>query len=157
MASTIVTPDQDAIVSEIHIAAPPERVFQALIDPKQVRQWWTGDQCPIESFAMEAKAGGRWHYETKQGTYEVNGVTKFHCDGEVLEYDPPRRLAYSWFANWQDDPKARTVVRWELTPKAGGTQVKMTHSGLAKLPIARKDYSGGWPGLIAQLKSFLEK
>ncbi len=113
--------------------------------------------CPIESFAMEAKAGGRWHYETKQGTYEVNGVTKFHCDGEVLEYDPPRRLAYSWFANWQDDPKARTVVRWELTPKAGGTQVKMTHSGLAKLPIARKDYSGGWPGLIAQLKSFLEK
>jgi len=24
MASTFVTPDQDAIVSEIHIAAPPE-------------------------------------------------------------------------------------------------------------------------------------
>jgi len=36
MASTIITPDQDAVVSEIHIAAPPDRVFQALIDPKQV-------------------------------------------------------------------------------------------------------------------------
>ena len=42
MASTIVTANQDAIVSEIHIAAPPERVFQALIDPKQVSQMVDG-------------------------------------------------------------------------------------------------------------------
>jgi uncharacterized protein YndB with AHSA1/START domain len=157
MPSTIVTPKQDAIVSEIHIAAPPERVFQALIDPKQVTQWWTGAECPIESFAMEPRRGGRWHYDSKKGTVSVNGVTKFHCDGEVLEYDPPRLLAYSWFANWQDDPKRRTVVRWELTPRANGTQVKMTHSGLADLPIARKDYTGGWPGLIEQLKTYVEK
>jgi uncharacterized protein YndB with AHSA1/START domain len=157
MASTIVTPDQDAIVSEIHIAAPPERVFQALIDPKQVTQWWTGAECPIESFALEAKRGGRWHYDSKEGTVSVNGVTKFHCDGEVLEYDPPRLLSYTWFGNWQDDPKRRTVVRWELTPRADGTQVKMTHSGLANLPIARKDYTGGWPGLIEQLTAHVEK
>lgn len=157
MASTIVTPDQDAIVSEIHIAAPPERGFRALIDPKQVTQWWTGVECPIESFAMEPKRGGRWHYDSKQGTMSVNGVTKYHCAGEVLEYDPPRLLAYSWFANWQDDPKRRTVVRWELAPRANGTQVKMTHRGLADLPIARKDYAGGWPGLIAQLKTYVEK
>ena len=32
MASTIVTPDQDSIVGEIDIAAPPERVFKALTD-----------------------------------------------------------------------------------------------------------------------------
>ena len=30
MATIIVTPDQDAVVSEIEIAAPPERVFKAL-------------------------------------------------------------------------------------------------------------------------------
>jgi len=35
--------------------------------------------------------------------------------------------------------------------------VKMTHIGLADLPIARKDYSGGWPGLIEQLKAHIEK
>ena len=34
-----VTTDQDAIVSEIYIAANPERVFQALVDPAQVVQW----------------------------------------------------------------------------------------------------------------------
>ena len=35
-----ITPDQDAIVTEIEIAAPPERVFQALTDPAQLMLWW---------------------------------------------------------------------------------------------------------------------
>ncbi len=39
MATAKITPDQDSIVCEIQIAAPPERIFQALIDPKQVMQW----------------------------------------------------------------------------------------------------------------------
>jgi uncharacterized protein YndB with AHSA1/START domain len=83
-------------------------------------------------------------------------VTRFHCEGEVLEYDPPRLLAYTWIANWHDDAACRTAVRWELTPKAGGTRLKVTHSGLATLPVARKDYSGGWPGVVEQLKQFVE-
>ena len=157
MATTIITPDQDAVVSEVQIAAPPDRVFQALIDPKQVMLWWTNPECAIESFAMEPRKGGRWTYDTKQSKLNVNGVSKFHCDGEVLEYDPPRLLAYTWIANWHEDKRQRTVVRWELTARSGGTHVKVTHSGLANLPLARKDYSGGWPGVVEQLKRFVEK
>ena len=157
MPGTVVTPDQDAIVSEIFVAAPPERVFQALIDPQQVCQWWTSEQCPIESFALDARLGGRWSYDTSHGALTVNGVSKFHCEGEVLEFDPPRRLAYSWIANWHDEPGRRTVVRWELFLSAEGTLVKMTHSGLAELPKARRDYRGGWPGLVESLKNFVEK
>jgi len=40
MATSKVSPDSDEIVSEIHIAAPPDRVFQALVDPGQVVKWW---------------------------------------------------------------------------------------------------------------------
>lgn len=156
MASTMITPDQDAVVSEIQISAPQARVFQAITDPKQVMAWWTSDECEIESFSMEPKRGGRWFYDTKQSTMNVNGVTKFHCEGEVLEYDPPRALAYTWIANWHDDKSRRTVVRWELTPQPGGTLVKVTHSGLAEDAGARKDYSGGWTGVMAQLKKFVE-
>ena len=156
MATAIITDNQDAVVSEIHIAAPPERVFQALLDPKQVMQWWTSDQCQIESFSMEPKRGGRWSYDTKNSELTVNDVSKFHCEGEVLEFDPPRLLSYTWIANWHEDRSQRTVVRWELTPAGAGTKVKVTHSGLAKLPVARKDYSGGWPGVIEQLKMFVE-
>ena len=37
-ASMQVTTDE--ILAEIHIAAAPERVFQALVDPAQVVNWW---------------------------------------------------------------------------------------------------------------------
>jgi uncharacterized protein YndB with AHSA1/START domain len=155
VATTFITPNEDAVVSEIHITAPPERVFQALIDPEQVMRWWTSAACPIESFEMEPKPGGRWRYSAKPSGKAVSGTT-FQCEGEVIEFDPPRRLAYSWTANWHDDKMRRTVVRWELVPTEGGTLVKITHSGLVQEPAARKDYSGGWPGVISSLKKFVE-
>jgi uncharacterized protein YndB with AHSA1/START domain len=157
MATTTVTPDNDAIVSEIRIAAPPERVFQALIDPKQVMTWWTGEDCRIQNFALDPRRGGKWTYDTANTKLEVNGVSRFHCDGEVLEYDPPSVLAYTWVANWHDDKSRRTVVRWELAPDGTGTRVKVTHSGLFQESAARKDYTGGWPGVLQHLKHFVER
>lgn len=156
MATTRITPDEDAVVCEVHIGAPPERVFEAIIDPKQVLQWWSSPDCQIEAFSFEPRKGGRWSYDTKQSSMNVNGVSKFHCEGEVLEYDPPRTLAYSWIANWHEDKSQRTVVRWELTPRDGGTDVKLTHSGLVNLAMSRKDYSGGWIGVANTLKKFVE-
>ena len=35
-STTVVTSDQDAIISEIEIAAPAERVFRALTDSDQL-------------------------------------------------------------------------------------------------------------------------
>jgi uncharacterized protein YndB with AHSA1/START domain len=156
MTSATVTPNQDALISEIHITAPPERVFQALLDPKQVMQWWTSDECQIESFALEPRKDGRWTYDTRSSKLTVNGVNKFHCEGEVIEYDPPRVLSYTWIANWHDRPAQRTLVRWELVDSKGGTLVRVIHSGLADLPVARKDYSGGWPGVLQALGNYIE-
>jgi uncharacterized protein YndB with AHSA1/START domain len=45
MPSSEITPDQDAIVGEVEVAAPSERVFQALIDPAQLIRWWGDDVC----------------------------------------------------------------------------------------------------------------
>jgi len=155
MATTIGTPDRDSIVGEIHISAPPERVFQALTDAAQLKRWFTDPGCPVKFWEMDARLGGRYRYATEKGTVLVNNVSEFECQGEIVEYDPPRVLAYTWFGNWHDDPARRTVVRWELTPKAGGTLVKVTHSGLANLPIARQDYSGGWVGVLEKLRAFV--
>ena len=92
-----------------------------------------------------------------KGSIVVNGVSEFECHGEILECDPPRVLVYTWIANWHDDdvPSARWSVG-NSRPKQGGTHVKVTHSGLANLPVARKDYSGGWPGVVEMLKKFVE-
>lgn len=156
MSSTVITPDQDAVVSEIHIAVPPERVFKALTDAAELKRWFNNPNCPIKEWVMDARPGGRYRYATQKGSVVVNSVDEFECHGEILEYDPPRILAYTWLANWHDNSTHRTVVRWELTPKSGGTQVKVTHSGLKQEATARKDYSGGWPGVVNSLKQFVE-
>lgn len=156
MATTSVTPDQDAIVSEIEISAPPERVFKALSDAEELKRWFRNPECPPKFWTMDARVGGLYGYATEKGSSVVNGVNEFECHGEVLEYDPPQVLVYTWIANWHDDKAQRTVVRWDLSPKRGGTHVKVTHSGLRTLPVARKDYSGGWPGVVGMLKKFVE-
>lgn len=39
-ATMRISSDKNEIVSEIEIAVPAERVFQALVDPQQVLLWW---------------------------------------------------------------------------------------------------------------------
>ena len=107
MAQAVVTPDQDAIISEIDVKAPAERVFQALTDPRQLKLWWNSDECQTEFFEMDPRPGGQWRFGTRKTKLNVNGVNQFFCQGEVLEFDPPRLLAYTWIANWHDD-KSRT-------------------------------------------------
>jgi uncharacterized protein YndB with AHSA1/START domain len=155
--ATTISPDQDAIIAEIHIAAPPARVFKALSDADQLERWFTSPECPVRFWEIDPRFEGAYRYATEKGSIVVNGVSEFECHGHILEYDPPRVLAYTWFANWHDDSTRRTVVRWELTPKEDGTHVKVTHSGLSNLPVARKDYSGGWTGVVEMLKKFVEQ
>ena len=158
MPNAIITSDQDAVVSEVEIAAPPERVFQALTDTRQLIKWWNSEKCPCEGWQMDARPGGKWRasFKVDQKARANYSVSEFDHTGEIMEIDPPRLLVYSWFANFHEDPSIRTTVRWELTATAQGTKVKVTHSGLSKLPAARKDYAGGWPGVVEQLKKFVE-
>src|SRR5690349_5494699 len=98
MAQSVITPDQDSIISEVDISAPAERVFQALLDPKERMLWWNSGECSTEFFEMEARRGGEWRVGTKKSTLNVTGVDQFFCEGEVLEVDPRRVLAYTWGA-----------------------------------------------------------
>ena len=157
MATTMVTSNQDVLVTEIDIEAPPERVFGALTDPEKLVRWFTNPSCPVKSWRMDARRGGAYSFETGQsGMVVVNGVNEFKCHGEILEIEPPRLLVYTWIANWHDDKQRKTTVRWELNATPTGTHVKVTHSGLAEEKVAREDYRGGWPGVVENLRKYAE-
>jgi uncharacterized protein YndB with AHSA1/START domain len=160
-ATSLITPDDDAIISEIEIAAPPARVFDALTAPAQLMQWFTDVSCPAKYWNMDARLGGRYSYASENSKLVINGVSEFTCHGEITEIHKDAAtghylLVYTWLANWHLDKDRRTVVRWELTPTSSGTRVRVTHSGLAEEPEARKDYSGGWIGVVNNLKQFAE-
>lgn len=149
MPATIVTADKDSLVSEIEIEAPPERVFQALIDPAQVLQWWgQAGMYRCTEFTADARAGGKWR-SAGRGMDSGN----FDVVGEYLEFDPPRLLVYTWVASWTGD--AKTTVRWELHPSAKGTLLRICHSGLAQRPDLAQSYRG-WAMILGWIRAYLE-
>jgi len=160
MALAQFTTGLDTVVAEIEVAAPAERVFAAITDPHQLMHWW-GEKgaCSAKLWELDARVGGRWRFEAadSNGGRVINGVSSFKANGEIVEYDPPRVLAYTWIANWHCEPGRSTLVRWELFPEGEVTRVKVTHSGLADEPEARKDYGGGWPSVVKYLKNFVER
>jgi uncharacterized protein YndB with AHSA1/START domain len=164
MATVAVTPNQDAIVGEIFVAAPPERVFQAISDPKQMPLWWgQKDMYRITEWKNDLRKGGTW---SSVGA-GVDGKA-FRVEGEYLEVDPPRLLVHTWIASWSKSLK--TVVRWELEPrevhglqhrgpqKAGtGTLVKVRHEGFANAPQDAVDHSKGWTRVLAWMRAYVEE
>jgi uncharacterized protein YndB with AHSA1/START domain len=159
--------DPDVVVVETEIAAPPEVVFQALVDQKQLFTWWGREpSVDLTSFDMSPHQGGAWRFACtpRAGQHgdigqklESEGVKEFEAHGEVLESVPPRLLVWSWIANYHTLPEARTIVKWELEPTATGTRVRVTHSGLADMPADRQDYGKGWVGVLALLRTFMEE
>lgn len=141
---------KDELVAEIRIAAPPERVFQALVDPSQVVQWW--GQAGIyhcTKFESDLRVGGTWR------SIGIDGNERpFEIVGEYLEIDPPRLLSSTWRATWTGD--ALTKIRWELEPAKAGTLVRMRHSGFAEHPELAQAYRG-WPRMLSWLQALLEK
>lgn len=151
MATTTVTPDNDTILAEIFIAAPPERVFQAITDPREQPRWW-GQKGMYEGTKCEfdVRPGGKWRSEG----ISVKGEP-YQVEGEYLEVVPPRVLVLTWLASWTGGLK--TTVRWDLEPRGQGTQVKLRHSGFASRPDAARDHSQGWNRVLGWLQGFLER
>src|SRR5262249_31799449 len=87
----VISPDQDAINAQVEINAPPERVFQALIDSAQARTWGSTEHFETTVWVLEPRIGGKWKFVAKDcGTGKV--YTHY---GEVLEFDPPRVLEHT--------------------------------------------------------------
>src|SRR6266700_586127 len=110
MATATIAPDQNAVIAEIFIAAPPARVFQAISDPTQLPRWWGQEGLyRVTKSTMDLRPGGKWRSDG-MGT----DGNAFYVEGEYLEVDPPRLLVHTWVGSY--DP-TKTVVRWELAPQ----------------------------------------
>lgn len=163
MATATVSPDQDTVQAEIFVAAPPERVFEALTDPSQTARWWGQEgMYRITERTADFRPGGR---------FSSVGVgadgTSFRVDGENLEIDPPRLIVHTWIASWT--PTLKTVVRWELEPHdvhglqpsgprrmGRGTTVRVLHRGFAGDSKGAADHGQGWVRVLGWMQGYVE-
>jgi uncharacterized protein YndB with AHSA1/START domain len=123
--------------------APPERVFDAFLDPKVAGRFLfaTASGEMIEA-AVEPRVGGRFAFTDRRPDMgDVRHV------GEYLEIDRPRRLKFS-FGVPQFDP-AMTTVTVEIVPVGRGCELTLTHEGVGA--EWREGTSEGWAKILAGL------
>ena len=111
------------ILATVEVAAPPERVFQALVSP-QVCQWWVRPGVfDTREWSGDVRVGGRW-----RASGMGNG-RPYVLEGEFLEIDPPRKLVHTW--QTAGAPGAPTTVSYRLEALEGATRITLRHSGVA--------------------------
>jgi len=136
-ARAVADVSRGVILAEVEIAVPPEAVFRSLTDPAELAMWWgSPDTYRTHDWSFDLRPGGKWSCQASG----PNGVST--VGGEVLEVDPPRRLAYTWCPSWE--PGLVSTVRYLLTPTATGTRVQATHEGFAGRPDACRGHEQGW-------------
>ncbi|MDQ3739467.1 MAG: SRPBCC family protein [Actinomycetota bacterium] len=102
-------------LNEIHIDAPPERVFAVLADWRSYGDWVVGSRKMRGVDPGFPAAGTRFHHQVGWGPLTLNDHTT------VLEVDQPRKLILKAKAR----PLGTAVVDLEMRAENGGTRVVM--------------------------------
>lgn len=143
-----LSPDPDGehatAVFEIYIKTTPERLWEAITDPKQRARY---------SFGVETHSD--W---TPGSRYEatVPGVGFRIAEGENVEVDPPRKLVQTFTALWSDEVKSEGASRvtWEIEPVGDTCRLTVVQDQLRE--GANSELYGGWPMILSGLKTLLE-
>src|SRR5262245_3857040 len=127
-----------------YIATTPEKLWQALTDGAFTSQYWFGTR--IES---------DWRIGSRVTFWRDDAIMD---SGEVLEYTPPRRLSYTWHVEFHEEFRRErpSRVRFELEPMGDAVRLTIVHDDFDPGSKVHAAISGGWPKVLAGLKSFLE-
>jgi len=124
------------------IRATPDRVFDALTNPKMLVKWLSNTAEFVPAEGAQYRIG--W----------TDGPTH---TGTVVEMIPGRRIALSW--EWPGVTLRGTVLRWSVEAKDDGSVLMVEHEGFPKLEKWTELYGGaewGWTYFALNLKSVLE-
>jgi len=138
------TPDA---VASTTIAAPPEKVWEALTDPSLIKEYFLGTNVTTSWRVGEPI--------TYSGEY--NG-TAYEDKGIVLAFDPPKLLKtthYSPASGLPDVPGNHHTVEYDVAYADGGTIVTITQGNNSSAEEVAQS-TETWGLVLRNLKEFLE-
>jgi uncharacterized protein YndB with AHSA1/START domain len=146
----------DPVHRSITVKTSPARAFEAFA--REIGRWWPKRMqigaTPFSDVVMEPHRGGRWFERGADGT-EINW-------GEVLVWDPPRRLLLAWRINasFAYDPALLTELELTFAPEHGGTRVTLEHRNLDRFGDAAERVAeqlrGGWAAPLQAFANFAD-
>ncbi|WBC16095.1 metalloregulator ArsR/SmtB family transcription factor [Micromonospora sp. WMMA1998] len=158
--------ESPTFVYTTYVRTTPERLWQALTEPAFTRRYWGG-----VTLVSDWRAGSPLLWQ------DTPDDEPRDLGQRVLVAEPYRRLAYTWHGfqpehaahfGWSDEELAarlgerRSTVTFDLVPQGGTVRLTVIHddfspdSEMYRAISGQLDGSGGWPELLASLKSLLE-
>jgi uncharacterized protein YndB with AHSA1/START domain len=134
--------------AEIEIDAPVEKVWSALTDPEQIKEYMFGSQV-VSNWKQGSPIVWKGEYEGR--TYEDKG--------EIVEIEPARRLKVTHFSplsGQEDVPENYHTVLYELEERAGTTHLSLTQDNNASEEAAEHSRAT-WEKMLASLKQFIDE
>lgn len=139
----------EPVIVDVKIEKAPGKVFDLFT--RRMAEWWplethslgASDDRPPKLVIMEPHVGGR--------IYEVSENGAEHLWGSVTEWDPDRRIAFTWHVGRAPENGTHVTVDFQQTD-TGGTHITLKHDNWHVLgeeaDEQRDGYSKGWPALL---------
>ena len=132
-----------------HFDAPPERVFDAWLDPEQAGRFLfatpTGQMVRVE---IDARPGGKFAFVDRRDGEDIAHT------GEYLEIDRPRRLVFTFRVEKYSSDSTRVII--EIVPMRSGSELTLTHETHPDWAQYRDRTEAGWRSILDTLDTLLK-
>jgi uncharacterized protein YndB with AHSA1/START domain len=133
------------IRKSVEVDVPVETAFWVFTE--QAGSWWplatkSVGQEEAEDLVFEPRVGGRVHERLRSG--------KEHEWGEILAWEPPERLVFTWHPGREQETSQEVEIRFSRSGE--GTRLELEHRGWDRL-VATADeipehYDSGWDEVL---------
>ena len=135
-----------AQIYTVFIRAPREKVWDAITRPEFTHKYFFGSE-PTSTWEPGARL-----------LWTEHGTGRELVDGEVVEYDKPRRLVHTWIVKYDAALTAEgpSRVTYELEETDGVTRLTAVHDNFAAGSKVYDNVAGGWMLVLSGLKTLVE-
>jgi uncharacterized protein YndB with AHSA1/START domain len=143
------------------IAAPPDRVYAALVDPEALTAWLPPDGMSGRFERFDARPGGSYRLVlTYADASTARGKATADSDiieGRFVDLVPGVRVVQAVDFVSNDPANAGTMtMTWQLTAVDGGTRVDIRADDVPA-GISADDHAAGLRSSLANLATYLER
>jgi len=139
----------DLIISKsIDINSDPSKVWDTLINPEKIKQYFTGAET-VTDWQIGSEIVFIHNYEEQE----------FKNKGVVLNFDTNRLLRYTYwtaFSNSEDKPENYTTITYSLTEINNKTKLSITQTNFKSVEWYQS-LEMGWDVVLAKIKEISEK
>lgn len=133
---------------------PPQRVYDAIIDPAMIARFMFGPLLREEEILhirIDPRVGGEFSYKVRR---DIPGPGKTDIDhvGRFLELAPPSRIVFTWAIAPDRDG---STVSIDIVPTTGGCRLTLTHEMAPEWAEFVERSREGWTKMLGVLADLL--